>query len=47
MRSHKPDEYLTVIKVNHCNQPVCMAFDVEDNPVADGNCCFSSFGELQ
>jgi hypothetical protein len=36
MSTCKPDEYLTVIEVDHGDQPV-FAFDVENNPVAVEN----------
>ena len=39
MSSHKPDEQLSIIEVNHGNQPVFVAFDVEYNPVAAQNAC--------
>ena len=39
MSSYKPDEYLAIIKVNHGNQSVFIAFDIEYHPVATENAC--------
>ena len=37
MSTYKADENLTVIKVDHGDQPVFIAFDFEDYPVATEN----------
>jgi hypothetical protein len=37
MSTYKADKNLTVIKVDHGDQAVFIAFDVEDNPVVAEN----------